>query len=87
MCKKTAIKEHLSCRKVEEFLMAYLDGELSLWSRVRFRFHLMICPSCTNYLEDYKNTVELGKHWFETLDEPATGKVPDQILNAIINCK
>ena len=86
MC-KTGIKEHLSCRKVEEFLMAYLDKELSLWSRVRFRFHLLICPSCTNYLEDYKNTIRLGQHFFESPDMSATGKVPDRILEAIINCK
>jgi anti-sigma factor RsiW len=84
---KTVIKEHLSCRKVEEFLMAYLDRELSLWTRIRFRFHLIICPNCTNYLQEYKNTVELGKCFFESSDVPATGKVPDQILKAIINCK
>ncbi len=84
---KTIIKEHLSCRKVEEFLMAYLDRELSLWTRVRFRFHLLICPTCTNYLQDYRKTINLGKSLFETPDVSAKGKVPDQILAAIINCK
>ncbi len=84
---KTKIKEHLSCRKVEEFLMAYLDKELSIWTRVRFRFHLMICPSCTNYLQDYNKTIKLGKSLFESPDVSATGKVPDRILEAIINCK
>jgi anti-sigma factor RsiW len=87
MMHKTVIKEHLSCRKVEEFLMAYLDRELSLWTRVRFRFHLMICSDCSNYLQEYKNTIILGKNLFETPDASATGKVPDQILEAIINCK
>jgi len=87
MMHKTVIKEHLSCRKVEEFLMAYLDRELSLWTRVRFRFHLMICSDCSNYLQEYKNTIILGKSVFETADASATGKVPDQILEAIINCK
>lgn len=84
---KTVIKEHLSCQKVEEFLMAYIDNELSLWTWLRFRFHLMICPSCTNYLEDYRKTIKLGKRLFEKQDAPAKGQVPDAILNAIINCK
>ena len=84
---KTVIKEHLTCRKVEEFLMAYIDRELSLWTRARFRFHLMICPSCINYLEDYKNTVRLGQHYFESPDMLASGEVPERVLEAVMKCK
>ncbi len=84
---KIDIKEQLTCRKVEEFLMAYLDKELGFWSRVRFRLHLLICSDCKNYIQEYKNTIKLGKQLFELPDVPAAGNVPDQILEAIINCK
>ena len=83
MC-KTVIKEHLSCRKVEEFLMAYLDKELSFFTRLRFGFHILICSDCSRYMQEYKNTIALGKQLFNSPDEVATGKVPDEILNAII---
>lgn len=82
---KTVIKEHLTCRKVEEFLMAYLERELSLWTRFRFHFHLLICSDCSNYLREYKNTIALGKQLFDDPDEVATGKVPEQILHAIMS--
>lgn len=82
---KTKINEHLTCRKVEEFLMAYLDRELSLLTRLRFKFHLLICPDCTNYLREYKNAIALGKQLFDAPDEVATGKVPEQILHAIMH--
>lgn len=82
---KMTIKDHLTCRKVEEFLMAYLDQELSLITRLRFKFHLLICSDCSNYLEEYRNTIALGKHLFDEPDETATGKVPEQILHAIMH--
>ena len=82
---KTAIKEHLTCRKVEEFLMAYLDKELSFWTRLRFNFHLLICSDCSSYLQEYKNTIALGKRLFNTPEEIAEGRVPEQILHAIIH--
>jgi anti-sigma factor RsiW len=87
MSQKTIIKEHLTCRKVEEFLMAYLDHELSLFSRLRFKYHLMICSDCTNYMEEYKNSITLGKRVFESPDDIATGNVPDEILHAIMHVK
>ena len=82
---KTTINEHITCRKVEEFLMAYLDKELSFWTRFRFHVHLLICSDCSNYLQEYKNTIALGKRLFDTSDEIASGKVPEQILHAIIH--
>jgi predicted anti-sigma-YlaC factor YlaD len=82
---KTVIKNHITCRMVEEFLMAYLDRELGLWTRLRFKFHLLICSDCTNYLQEYKNTIALGNRLFNSPDEIAVNKVPDEILQAIIN--
>ena len=82
---KHNINEHLSCRKVEEFLMAYLEKELNLLSRLRFQFHLAICSNCRNYMKEYQNTVALGKQVFSNLDESAAGNVPDDVLHAILD--
>lgn len=82
---KTVIKNHITCRMVEEFLMAYLDGELGLLSRLRFKFHILICSDCTNYMQEYQNTIALGTRLFNSPDEIAVNKVPDEILQAIVN--
>ncbi len=82
---KTVIKDHITCRMVEEFLMAYLDQELSLWTRLRFKFHIVICSDCTNYMQEYQNTIALGTRVFNSPEELAVNKVPDEILQAIIN--
>ena len=82
---KTVIKNHITCRMVEEFLMAYLDRELSFWTRLRFKLHLLICLDCTNYMQEYQNTIALGIRLFDSPDEVAVNKVPDEILRAIIN--
>lgn len=84
LMKKTNIDESLSCRKVEEFLMAYIDRELNLRSQLRFKYHLAICSDCRNYLQEYKNSIVLGKSVFEKPDETAAGKIPDGVLNAIL---
>ena len=82
---KTVIKNHITCRMVEEFLMAYLDGESSFWTRLRFKFHLLMCSDCTNYMQEYQNTIALGTRLFNSPDEIAVNKVPDEILQAIVN--
>ena len=82
---KINIKTRLTCRKVEEFLMNYIDKELSVLSRLRFQYHLAICSDCRNYLYEYENAVTLGKSVFSDPDELAAGKVPDEILHAIVD--
>lgn len=50
-----------TCQQVIEFLMQYLEGELSHKDRAEFDKHLGLCPSCVNYLESYRSTIMLGK--------------------------
>jgi anti-sigma factor RsiW len=84
---KTVIKCSMTCRHVENFLMDYLEGRLSFWTRIRFNFHLLMCPDCPKYIQEYKNAIALGKQVFEHPDDEADGKVPDEILHAIMSIK
>lgn len=77
----------LTCRQVEEFLMDYLERRLDFWMSLQFRFHLFMCPNCTKYIQDYKNTIALEKKVFENPEDEAIGNVPDGILQAILNVK
>ena len=82
---KAVIECTMTCRCVENFLMDYLEGRLSFWTSVMFKFHLLMCPDCPKYLQEYKNAIALGKQVFENPDEEAIGKVPDEILHAIMS--
>ena len=81
---KTEISGTLTCRQVEQFLLDYIEGQVSLWTWCKFRYHLLLCDDCRQYLQDYRNTVALGRHIFANLDDEAFGKVPDEILAAIL---
>ncbi len=76
---------YITCREVLDFVMAYLDGELTPPLRHEFERHLGVCPSCVDYLESYKATVKLGKATMQNLDEPATGSVPEGLIRAILD--
>lgn len=73
----------MTCREVIEFLMAYLDGEVSPAQRAEFERHLAVCPSCMRYMKQYMETVKLGKAAF-TGDSPAAGAVPEGLIQAIL---
>lgn len=84
---KTAIPGPLTCRQVEQFLLDYLEGQVSLWTWYKFRYHLLLCDDCRQYLQDYRNAVALGRRIFANPDDEAIGKVPDEILVAILKSR
>jgi len=84
---KTDIQGALTCRQVEQFLMDYLDWQVTLWTWCKFRYHLHICDDCRQYLQDYRNAVALGQRIFANPEDEATGKVPDEILSAILKVR
>ncbi|MFT5012458.1 MAG: putative anti-sigma-YlaC factor YlaD [Patiriisocius sp.] len=58
----------LTCKDITTDAHALLDGELSLWHRVRVRFHLMICQYCRRFVRQLGLTVDtLGN--LDALDE------------------
>lgn len=73
----------MTCKEVNEFLMAYLDAELPGEARLEFEAHLSECSSCMRYLEQYRRTVQLGREACAPDDAPATNHVPSGLLNAI----
>lgn len=80
----TARNTGITCREAIDFIMAYLDNELPASERHEFERHLTVCPSCVNYLDSYRRTVQLGRAAMGVQgDQPAAGAVPDGLLKAI----
>ena len=74
----------MTCREFIEFLMAYLGDELPPERRAVFDEHLAECPWCAAYLQNYRETILLGKAAFAPADEPLPERVPEELVQAIL---
>jgi anti-sigma factor RsiW len=51
--------EHLTCREFVEVLTDYLEGALDPAERAEIERHIVICRGCTNYVEQFRSTIDL----------------------------
>ena len=51
--------EAFSCQELVELVTDYLEGALSPADVRRFEEHIAVCAACTEYLEQFKRTIEL----------------------------
>ncbi len=74
----------LTCREVEGFLIAYLDGDLPLTHRMAFQVHVLFCSECKAYIRKYKTAMTLGKTVFQDADGDAAEEIPDDMVKGIL---
>ena len=76
----------MTCREMTEFLMDYLDGELSPEVNAQFEEHIAKCGDCVRFIDTYKKTIQLGKA--AMCDKPETAPpVPEGLVQAILKAK
>lgn len=46
------------CRDIHDHASEYLEGRLSSWERLKFRWHLFICVNCRNFIRQLKATIQ-----------------------------
>jgi anti-sigma factor RsiW len=78
------INQVVTCREFVEFLLQYLEGELSSSRRGLFDAHLSECPWCVAYLQNYAETIKFGKAALMATKEPVPDEVPDELIEAIL---
>ena len=74
----------MTCQEVVEFLMRYLDGELTAEEQQTFEEHLHLCPPCVVYLETYRATVQVSRFACQANDETSCQSIPEQLVKAIV---
>jgi predicted anti-sigma-YlaC factor YlaD len=74
----------MNCRETVEFLRHYLDDELPEQVKACFDMHLSVCPSCVDFMNSYRRTIELAKS--AGTSEPATNceTIPEELVKAIL---
>lgn len=78
-----AKSNYITCRELIDFIAGYIDNTLAPSARIEFERHLAVCPSCVRYLESYRRTIKLGKMALAPTEDPASGSVPEGLLQAI----
>jgi len=74
----------LTCREFIDFIIAYLDGELSAQQALLFEAHLDVCPDCVHYLESYRATSSLAAQAMNQPSEPLPEEVPEDLVRAVL---
>ena len=74
----------ITCREFEDFILAYLEGELPERKRFVFELHLKVCRDCRDYLAAYRRTMEVSKRAFAQPDDPVPEAVPEDLVKAIL---
>ena len=77
----------ITCREFEDFVLKYLDDELSVRQRSIFEFHIRICRECREYLAAYKRSIELGQAASASPDGPIPPEVPEDLIKAILEAR
>lgn len=77
----------LTCRQAEAFIGDYVDGTLPTGKRLKFEFHLRMCPECRDYLAAYRRAMALGKAVFDDPNAPVPVDMPEDLVAAIIDAR
>ena len=77
----------ITCREFEEFVLRYLEGELSRREARVFEWHLRICRECRKYLAAYRRAIEIGRATMLPPDDPVPGDVPEDLIRAVLDAR
>ncbi len=74
----------ITCREFEDFILQYLDNELSQKQHSMFEWHIRLCRECREYLAAYQQTLKLAKSVVSNPEASVPEKVPEDLIKAIL---
>ncbi len=77
----------ITCKEFDDFMVDYLDGELSSAQRNKFELHIRMCKECRQYLDAYKRTIETTKAVHQSEDSVIPNDVPEDLVKAILKAR
>ena len=76
---------YITCRQLIDQLDSYVDGSMPADARAEVDRHLAVCPDCVNYVNNYRQTIAMGKAVFRDTDAPVPNDVPEDLVKAIVS--
>ncbi len=77
----------MNCRECTEFILRYLEGELPADEQALFERHMVACPPCERYLQQYRLTIRAGKTACAEVSAAAVGALPEELIRAILTSR
>jgi anti-sigma factor RsiW len=77
----------ITCKEFEDFVLQYLDGELSDRQRSIFEWHIRLCRECREYLAAYRRTLEIAGAVLAPPDASIPEDVPEDLIVAILDAR
>ena len=74
----------MTCQEFAEFLADYVSGELRAETHTAFEHHLSLCINCVRYLDQYRQTIALGRGAFDDATASLPEDVPEDLVKAIV---
>jgi len=74
----------IDCKSLEKFVVEFLDNQLPKDTRAAFLKHIEECKHCDEYLQSYRQTIELSK---AALSDDSSGDkagIPEELVEAIL---
>lgn len=72
----------ITCQEVVEYLMAYVNDELSPAERTAMEAHLKVCPACVTFLATYRQTLLYESAAFSRPELEQA--MPEELIQAIL---
>ncbi len=74
----------MTCQEIADYLMQYLEGELTPSQQETFEMHLQECPDCMAYLESYAMTIKASQSAYSDDGCFNMTEIPEDLVNAIL---
>lgn len=81
------IHRMMTCKEFEDFILEYLDDELSVQQRADFNLHLRMCRECRQYLQAYQRSIDVDRAVFTSSGNSLPGDVPEDLIKAILKLR
>ncbi|MGI9204904.1 MAG: anti-sigma factor family protein [Woeseiaceae bacterium] len=77
----------ITCKEFEDFVLAYLEGDLSPKQKSVFEWHLRLCSECREYLAAYRRSLEIADAVLAPPNSPVPADVPEDLIKAILDAR
>lgn len=72
----------ITCRELEDFILAYLDGDLPYNQNFTIKLHLKGCRECRDHLAAYRTTIAITRRLYKGPDGLVPDNVPEDLIDA-----
>lgn len=77
----------ITCEAFEDFILAYLEDDITPRQKFVFEMHLKVCRECRDYLKAYRAAIELAKLGAREAEDVFPIKVPEDLVKAVIDAR